>query len=294
MPINKSPGNDGLTKEFYETFWEEIKIPLCKSITKSLQNGELSTSQRQTVIKLIEKKDKDKKLIKNWRPISLFNIDTKLICKVLAERLKKVLLSLIFKNQTACVNGRFISEGGRLISDILEISDISKIKGFLMRLDTEKAFDLVDHLFLITALEKYGFKEDFVKWIQILIQNQESCVINGGTTTNYFKLVRGTRQGNPISAYLFILVLEIAFLFIMQNENINGLNIFENTFLYTACVDDATFFLKDEKSVIELIKNFAIFSIFSGLKPNKSKCEIAGLGALKGAKLALCGMECMI
>ena len=95
-----------------------------------------------------------------------------------------------------------------------------------MILDTEKAFDLVNHLFLITALEKYGFKEDFVKWIQILIQNQESCVINGGTTTNYLKLVRGTRQGNPISAYLFILVLEIAFLFIMQNENINGLNIF--------------------------------------------------------------------
>ena len=95
-----------------------------------------------------------------------------------------------------------------------------------MILDTEKAFDLVNHLFLITALEKYGFKEDFVKWIQILIQNQESCVINGGTTANYLKLVRGTRQGNPISAYLFILVLEIAFLFIMQNENINGLNIF--------------------------------------------------------------------
>ena len=95
-----------------------------------------------------------------------------------------------------------------------------------MILDTEKAFDLVNHLFLITALEKYGSKEDFVKWIQILIQNQESCVINGGTTTDYFKLERGTRQGNPISAYLFILVLEIAFLFIMQNENINGLNIF--------------------------------------------------------------------
>ena len=56
MPINKSPGNDGLTKEFYETFWEEIKIPLCKSITKSLQNGELSTSKRQTVIKLMQKK----------------------------------------------------------------------------------------------------------------------------------------------------------------------------------------------------------------------------------------------
>ena len=53
-----------------------------------------------------------------------------------------------------------------------------------MTLDTEKAFDSVNHLLLITALEKYGFKEGFIKWIQILIQNQESCVINEGTTTN--------------------------------------------------------------------------------------------------------------
>ena len=83
MPSNKSPGNDGFTKEFCETFWEKIKTPLCNSITKSYQNGELSMSQRQAVIKLIEKKDKGKKLIKNWRPISLMNIDTK------AERLKK-------------------------------------------------------------------------------------------------------------------------------------------------------------------------------------------------------------
>ena len=93
MSNNKSPGNDGLTKEFQETFQEEIKIPLCKSITKSCQNGQLSTSQNQAVIK----KDKDKKLIKNWRPTSLLNVDTKLISKVLAERLKKVLLSLYLK-----------------------------------------------------------------------------------------------------------------------------------------------------------------------------------------------------
>ena len=103
----------------------------------------LSTSQRQAVIKLIEKKDKDKKLIKNWRPISLLNVDTKLISKVLAEGLKKVPPSLISKNQTAYVKGRFISEGGRLISDILEISDKLKTKGFLMTLDIEKAFDSV-------------------------------------------------------------------------------------------------------------------------------------------------------
>ena len=83
----------------------------------------------------------------------------------------------------------------------------------------------------------------------------------------------------------------------MQNENINGLNIFENTLLCTAYADDTTFFLKDEKSVIVLMKTFDIFSTFSGLKPDKSKCEIAGLGALKGVSvefcLEFCGIECI-
>ena len=72
----------------------------------------------------------------------------------------------------------------------------------------------------------------------------------------------------------------------MENENINGLNIFENTFLYTAYADDTTFFLKEKKNVIELMKTFDIFLTFSGLKPNKSKCQIAGLDALKGVKLS--------
>ena len=100
----------------------------------------------------------------------MLKIDTKRISKVLAERLKKVLPSLISKNQTAYVKGWFISEGGRIFSDILEISDNLKIKGFLMTLDIEKAFNSANHLFSITVLEKYGFKEDFIKWIQILIQ----------------------------------------------------------------------------------------------------------------------------
>ena len=77
--------------------------------------------------------------------------------------MREVLPSLISKNQTASVKGRFISEEGRLISDILEMSDSLKIKGFLMTLDIEKAFDLVNHLFLITGLDKYCFKEVFTK-----------------------------------------------------------------------------------------------------------------------------------
>ena len=68
---------------------------------------------------------------------------------------------------------------------------------------------------------------------------------------------------------------------------------FDKTFLYKACADDTTFFLKDVKSSIDLINIFDTFSKFSGLKPNKSKCEIAGIGVLKGVQVALCGMRCI-
>ena len=293
MPKNKSPGNDGLTKEFYETFWDELKIPLIASLRKSFLKEELSNSQKQAVIRLIGKKDKDKRYIQNWRPLSLLNTDVKIFSKALNQRLKKTLPFIISANQSAYVDGRFISESGRFISDLLEISDTLKLDGLLATIDIQKAFDSVDHAFKISTLERYGFGNRFVRWVKILLKNQESCIINGGNTTKYFKLEKGTRQGDPISACLFILVLEIFFLCIKENKNIKGLNIFNHIFLYTAYADDTTFFLKDKESLTEVMKAFDIFSSFSGLKPNKSKCEVAGIGALKGAKMALCGMKCI-
>ena len=92
------------------------------------------------------------------------------------------------------------------MSDILEIFDKLEIKRSLMTLDIQKGFDSISHLFFITSLGKHGFKEDFIKWIQVLIQNEKSCVINGGTTTNYFKLQRGTRKGDPVSDIYFYLL----------------------------------------------------------------------------------------
>ena len=139
--------------------------------------------------------------------------------------------------------------------------------------------------------QKFGFGIDFVSWIKTILNNQESCIINGGKTTKYFKLERGARQGEPISAYLFILVLEIFFIFVKNNPKVKGLNMFKHEFLYTAYADDTTFFLKDRNSIIELMNELNIFSNISGLKPNKTKCEIAGIGVLNGVQVPLCGMK---
>ena len=146
MDNNKSPGNDGLSKEFYECFWDEVKKPFLASIHKAFLNQELSTSQKQAVIKMLGKKDKDRRFIKNWRPISLLNIDMKIISKVFSTRIKCVLPDLISANQTVYVQNRFISESERLILDILEIVKKLALEGFLVTIDIEQ------HLILLITV----------------------------------------------------------------------------------------------------------------------------------------------
>ena len=205
--------------------------------------------------------------------------------------MKNVLPELISSNQTAYVKNRCISESGRLISDVIEMCDILDIPGYLVTMDIEKAFDSLDHDFLLFVLKKFGFGENFIHWIKVLLNKQQSCVINGGFTTRYFNLEKGARQGDPISAYLFILALEVLFELIKNNADIRGITIFNHAFLYTAFADDSTFFLNDLLSVKNLIDTFTVFSLFSGLKANFSKCEIARLGSLKGVLEAVCSLK---
>ena len=116
-----------------------------------LYSGELSISQKQAIIKLSEKKDRDKRSIKNWRPISLLNVDMKLISTVLAGRLK-VISTIVNENQVAYVNNRFISEGGRLISDVHKIPNFLNVEGLLMTAN-KKAFESLNH-FLLMCVSK--------------------------------------------------------------------------------------------------------------------------------------------
>ena len=116
MQNDKSAGNDGLKKEFYETFWNELKEICTDSVSETKEKEHLSTSQREAIIRLIEKKDKDKRFIQNWRPTSLLNVVLKIISKALSEKLKKILPDLISAQQTAYIKNKDIGEGESLIN----------------------------------------------------------------------------------------------------------------------------------------------------------------------------------
>ena len=96
---------------------------MLRTFNHSFSKGELSSSQKQAIITLIQKKDSDTRFIKNWRPISLLNVDLKVASKALAFRMRKVIPLLIHPDQTACVKGRYIGESVRIIEDILNHAD---------------------------------------------------------------------------------------------------------------------------------------------------------------------------
>ena len=222
MGNSKSPGNDGLANEFYLAFFAELPDYLLQSPNFSFHNGQLSKSQRQVIITLIEKKDRDKRLLINWRPISLINVDAKIVSKVLPLRIKHIMHTLIHHDQAVYVTNPFIGESIRLIDNNLEYADDNDIHGILFSADFEKAFDSIDHSFKFAVLQKFGFGPNFIHWIRTLYNGAKSSVMNNGHSIGYFPLERGTPQGDPISAYL---PLEILFLQARQNIDIQGITI---------------------------------------------------------------------
>ena len=158
---DKTPRNDGLTIEFYKFFWSEIGTFLVDSLNYSYFHGELSNSQKQAVITLIEKKDKDRRWTKNWRPISLVNVDVKIGSKAIAKRLENLLPHIIHYDQNAFVKGRTIFDVTRTISDVMEFTKMRDYQGIMTAIDFEKAFDSLNWNFLHKSLEFFGFGDFF-------------------------------------------------------------------------------------------------------------------------------------
>ena len=184
---DKTPGNDGIPIEFYRKFWHLISEPFTKCANECFEKGEMSRSQKQAVITLIEKKDKDHSFLENWHPISLVNVDAKIMSKVIATRLKNVLPQIIHHNQTGFVKDCYIGETVRSIFDIMDLAE-ENFPGLMIFIDFQKAFDTIEWCYLQRCLESFNFGPEFIRWVMTFYNNIQSCVINNGITSDYFTL----------------------------------------------------------------------------------------------------------
>ena len=281
MKRNKSPGLDGLPVEFYSKFWPLVKGIVLDVYNECFQNGEMSTSQKRSVISLMFKKG-DRNLLKNYRPLSLTNVDYRILAFILADRLQSVISPLIGPHQTAYIKKRFMGENIRLVNDIIDYASKFNKSGILLFLDYEKAFDNLNWDFMFTALKHYGFGLDFITWIHVLYNKPEACIKINGWLTDFIEIMKGIRQGCPISAMLFILCAEFLSLQINNNPDIIGFKLPDgHAIKLSQYADDSTIILDNLQSVEPTMHTINHFCSVSGLKLNLTKTEGILIGNLK-------------
>ena len=247
--------------------------------------GNLSISQRQRIMSLIRKKNKDTQYLKNWRPVSLLNVDYKIATKTIALHIENVLPHLINPTQTGYVKGRFIGESIRLILDIIVYTKHKDIPGVAVFLDFEKAFDSVEWTYIQKCLKATTFGPHFRQRVYVFYHNISSCVLNNGHASEPFSLERGVGQGCPLSGMLFVITIDVLAQKIRRSKMIKEIQIEHNGSQETELsqyADDTTALLSDSESVMQLFELLGLFKRCSGL--NESKSELLRLGSWRYRK----------
>jgi exonuclease III len=278
MKNGKTPGLDGISADFYKFFWIDISDIVLNSINNAFLKNEMSTEQRNGLITLSPKKNKLRTLLKNWRPITLLTVDYKLLAKSLALRLKKILPEYIDESQFGYVKDRYIGENIRCVIDLNTYCEKEKLDAYAIQIDFEKAFDSVNWDFMFYSLEQMNFDMEFIKWVKILYKNTTSCVANNGHKTEVFNLRRGVHQGCPLSALLFIILVQVLQFMLYKNDNISGITIGSKEIKILQMADDTTIFTTNLQDIPKILKVLKIFYEISGLKTNIDKTVAYKLG----------------
>ena len=284
MANRKSPGGDGFTAEFYKFFWPDISDILVNSLNESYDKGEMSITQRQGLIQCIPKANKDRRFLGNWRPITLLNVDYKIGSAVIANRLKSILPGIISDTQKGYLKGREAAECSRLNLDIIEEYNKMGKSAIALMLDFLKAFDSVEWSFIDKCLEYFNFGPGLRQWFKVFYRNISSAVLNNGFRSDFFSVERGARQGDPLSPYIFILVVEILSAAVKNSENIKGVTFDDTEIVISQLADDTNLYLDDDDD--SLLYSIALIDFFgegSGLILNKEKTKVFWIGHKAGS-----------
>ncbi len=274
LPTGKAPGPDGSTAEFFKCYAIELTPLLLAMYNEAFESRKLPTTLSQALITLIPKEDEDPFDCKSYCPISLIPLDTKILSKILANRLERVMTTLVHEDQVGFIRKRSsVDNIRRLINIMWAVSD-SNSHIAAISLDAEKAFDRVEWRHMFRTLEILGFGEVFIGWIKLLYNQPEAAVQTNGYISSYFELGRGTRQGSPLSPLLFCLVMEPLAAAIRADVNFPGVACNNSVHKLMLYADDILLLVSDPlTSVPSLLNTTNSFSKFSGFKINWDKSE---------------------
>jgi hypothetical protein len=204
---NKSPGPDGFNFSFFKKFWGLLEKEIMCLFAEFHDSAKLPSCFFSYFITLIPKVLNPHQLCE-FRPISLLGSLYKLLSKVLARRLGKVMNSIISKNQSAFIKGRHLADGVVVANEVVDLAKRSKRECLVFKVDFEKAYDSVSWNFLDYMLRRVGFGEKWMAWMKTCVCNGKLSVLVNGCPTEEVNISRGLKQGDHLAPFLFLLVVE--------------------------------------------------------------------------------------
>lgn len=274
---NKSPGHSGITVECILFFWIELKRHYMDALNEIKRNKELSDLQKRGAIRISFKKG-NRDDLKNYRPITLLNVDMKVISRALALRLSKVIGTIVDSCQKA-LPGRQISENIHVVQDLINLINKKNECAAFLFYDQEKAFDRMSHTFIIKSLQSFGFGDNFIDWVKILLFDIKSFVKVNGFVTAEFDIQRGVRQGCPLSALLYALTSEVLAIEIRKKRSIVGYKYNNQEFKLRQYADDLVTCVIEMSSIGEIFEIFKRYELATNARLNKSKTEALWVGS---------------
>ena len=292
MNGDKAPGLDGVTVVFWQNCWDFVKEEVLELFKEFCEQSSFIKSLNNTFLVLLPKKGGAEDL-GDFRPISLLEGGGglyKLLTKVLANGLKKVIGKVVSPDQNAFVMGRQIFDASLIANEVIDSWQKREEKGLICKLDIEKAYDIINWQFLLKVMEKMGFGSKWLGWMWSCISTTKFSVLVNGVPVGFFPSSKGLRQGDPLSPYLFVMGMEVLSALIrrvVEGDFLLGCRIRGGRrqpvhISHLLFADDTIVFCEAKKEHITHLSWILFwFEAASGLRINLDKSEIIPIGEVE-------------